>query len=101
MCHVPVVQWLERSSLKRMDLIPRVRIPLVLFQICLFKPLFTRCISTSQVSCLNRVVVRAFDSKCLELSIPDLNPAITFNAGGYGRIQLYLTLNAFELLKKL
>ena len=35
---------------------------------------------------LNRVVVRAVDSKCLELSIPGSNPASAFDAGGYGSI---------------
>ena len=57
----------------------------------LFKPLFTRCIPTLQVSCLDSVVVRAFDSKCLELSIPGSNPTSAFDLGGYGG-KLYLTL---------
>ena len=58
--------WLERSPL--------------------FKQLFTRCIPPLQVSCLDRVVVRAVDSKSLELSIPGSNPASAFDAGGYGSI---------------
>ena len=36
-----------------------------------------------QMSCLDSVVVRAFDSKCLELSIPGTNPNSAFDAGGY------------------
>ena len=66
--------------------ISRVRIPLVLLHLSLFKPLITRCIPTLQVSCLDSVVVRAFDSKCLELSIPGSNPASAFDAGGYDGI---------------
>ena len=87
MYHVPVVQWLERSPLKWVDFISRVRIPLELFQLSLFKLLFTRCIATIQVSYLDRVVVRQFDSKCLELSIRGSNPTSTFDAGGYDGIQ--------------
>ena len=87
MCDVHVVQLLELSPLKRLDFISRVRIPLVRLPLSLFKPQFTRCISTLQVSCLVfSVMVRAFDSKCLELSIPGSNPTSAFDAGGYGGI---------------
>ena len=79
---------LERSPLKRVDFISRVRIPLVLLHLSLFNPLFTRCIPTLQVSCLDSVVVRAFD-KCLELSIPGSNPTSAFDAGGYDGIILF------------
>ena len=61
--------WLERSPLKWVDFISRVRIPLVLLHLSLFKPLFSRCIPPLRVSCLDRVVVRAVDSNCQELSI--------------------------------
>ena len=80
---------LERSPLMRVDFISWVRIPLVLLHLSLFKPLFTRCIPTLQLSCLDSVVVRAFDSKCLELSIPGLNPTSAFDAGGYDGITLF------------
>ena len=86
MCDVPVVQWLERLPLKQVDFISRVRIPLVLLHLSLFKPLFTRFIPTLQVSCFDSVVVRAFDSKGLELSIPGSNPTSAFDAGGYDGI---------------
>ena len=78
--------WLERLPLKRVDFISRVRFPLVLLYLSLFKPLFTRCIPPLQVSCLDRVVVRAVDSKCLKFSIPGSNPASDFDAGAYGSI---------------
>ena len=61
LCDVPVVQWVERS-LKRVDFISRVRIPLELLHLSQFKPLFTRCIPTLQVSCLDNVVDTVFDS---------------------------------------
>ena len=80
---------LERSPIKRVDFISRVRIPLVLLYLSLSKPLFTRCIPTLQVSCLDSVVVRAFYSKCLELSIPGSNPTSPFDAGGYDGITLF------------
>ena len=80
---------LERSPLKWVDLISRVRIPPVFLHLSLFKPLFTRCIPTLQVSCLDSVVVTAFDSKCLELSIPGSNLNSAFDAGGYGGITLF------------
>ena len=80
---------LERSPIKRADFISRVRIPLMLLHLSLFKPLFTRCIPTLQVSCLDSVMVRAFYSKCLELSIPGSNPTSAFDAGGYDGITLF------------
>ena len=80
---------LERSQLKRVDFVSQIRIPLVLLHLSLFKPLFTRCIPTLQVSCLDSVVVRAFDTKCLELSIPGSNPTSVFDAGGYDGITLF------------
>ena len=86
MCDVPVVKWLERSPLKRVDFIIQVRIPLVLLYLPLLKPLFTRCIPSLQVSCLDSVMVRAFDSKCLELSIPGSNPTSAFDAEGFDGI---------------
>ena len=80
---------LERSPLKRVDLISWVRIPLVILHLSLFKQLFTRCIPTLQVSCLESVVIRAFDFKCLELSIPGSNLISAFDAGGYDGITLF------------
>ena len=80
---------LERSPIKQVDFISRVRIQLVLLHLSLFKPPFTRCIPTLQVSCLDSVVVRALDSKCLELSIPGSNPTSAFDAGGYDGIALF------------
>ena len=80
---------LERSPLKRVDFISLVRIQLVLLHLSQFKPLFTRRIPTLQVSCLESLVVRAFDSKCLELSIPGSNPTSAFDAGGYDAITLF------------
>ena len=80
---------LEHSPFKGVDFIFGVRIPLVLLHLSLFKPLFTRCIPTLQVSCLDSVVVRAFDSKCLELSLPGSNSNSAIDAGGYGDITLF------------
>ena len=42
-----------------------------------------------QMSCLDSVVVRAFDSKYLDLSIPGSNPTSAFDAGGYDGITLF------------
>ena len=39
-----------------------------------------------QVSCIDSVMVRAFGSKCLQLSIPDSNPTSAFEAEGYDGI---------------
>ena len=44
-----------------------------------------------QMSYLNSVVVIAFDSKCLELSIPVSNPNSAFDAGGYCGILMHCT----------
>ena len=59
---------------------------LVLLHLSLFKPLFTHCIPTLQVSCLDRAVVRACDSKCLELFIPGSNPTSAVDSGDHGAI---------------
>ena len=42
-----------------------------------------------QMSCLDSVVVRAFDSKYLELSIPGSNLTSAFDAGGYSVVTLF------------
>ena len=42
-----------------------------------------------QMPCLDSVVVNAFDSKYLELSIPGSNPISAFDAGGYDGITLF------------
>ena len=42
-----------------------------------------------QMSSLDSVVVRAFDSKYLELSIPGSNPTSAFDAGGLNGVTLF------------
>ena len=89
MCDVPVVQWFRAFANKASGFYIPGSNPLVLLHLSLFKPLFTRCIPKLHVSCIDSVMVRAFYSKCLELSIQDSNPTSAFDAGGYGGLTLF------------
>ena len=85
-CDVPVVQLARALAPQADGFYILGSNHLVLLHLSLFKPLFTSCIPPLQVSCLDRVVVRVVDFKCLEISFPGSNPASAFDAGGYGSI---------------